>query len=138
MSVRELKDILSQFENTAESRGLELRLSLSEIVLRKLDELGWTQKRLAHEAEMKESFISRVVHSNANWTSDTAGKVLFALGLTARVQEHHPETPALRVVPGDVGRQVISYNREETNVESTTTWSQAAASAPWKPQTGAA
>ena len=30
---------------------------------------------------MKEAYISRILHSDANWTCDSAGRILFALGV---------------------------------------------------------
>lgn len=75
---------LETFKQTPESVGLELRLSLSQTILRHLKEKGWTQAVLAKKAGMKEPFVSRVLHSNANCTLDTAGKLLFALGIRAR------------------------------------------------------
>lgn len=81
---------LREYEETVlESRGLEFRLNLAEIVIRQLRSLGWTQRDLASETGMKESFISRVLHSNANCTLDTIGKLFFALGINARIEEVH-------------------------------------------------
>jgi ribosome-binding protein aMBF1 (putative translation factor) len=79
-------DAIEQFEQTGESVGLELRLSLSEVILQSLREKGWTQATLARRSGAKESFISRILHSNANCTLDTAGKLLHALEVRARFQ----------------------------------------------------
>ena len=81
---RSILAALETFKQTPESVGLELRLSLSETILRHLKAKGWTQAALAKKTGMKEPFISRVLHSNANCTLDTAGKLLFALGIRAR------------------------------------------------------
>ena len=83
-------EVIAEYEQTPESYGLELGLSFSEMVLQRLDELGWTQKRLAEESGMKQAFISRLVHSDANWTRDTAGRMLHALGIRARFHRHPP------------------------------------------------
>ena len=71
--------------------GVELRLHLSEIVLRHLRRHDWSQRELAEKTGLKESFISRVVHSNANCTFETAGRLLFALGVRARIDEIQSE-----------------------------------------------
>jgi transcriptional regulator with XRE-family HTH domain len=87
-------DILRALEdyeqNDPESRGVLLRLNLAEIVLRRLDALGWTQAKLAEETGKKESFISRIIHSDANCEFDTAGRILFALGVEAELTEKTP------------------------------------------------
>ncbi|KKL74080.1 hypothetical protein LCGC14_2068450 [marine sediment metagenome] len=86
-AIERIHALLAEYEATPESRGLELRLNLAEIVIRQLRELGWTQRDLASRTSMKEPFISRIVHSNANCTLDTAGKLLFALGIHARIEQ---------------------------------------------------
>ena len=81
---QDTKNILSalgEFSNTETSVGLELRLSFSELVLRKLRDKQWSQPDLADATGLKESFLSRVVNSEANCTFDTAGKLLFAFGI---------------------------------------------------------
>jgi ribosome-binding protein aMBF1 (putative translation factor) len=86
-SVDNILKALDAFTKTPADIGMDLRLSLAEIVLRKLREKGWNQRALAREAGLKEPFVSRVIHSNANCTFDTAGKLLFALGARARIRE---------------------------------------------------
>ena len=87
-------DILRALEdyerNDPESRGVLLRLNLAEIVLRRLDALGWTQAELAKRAGKRESFISRIIHSDANCEFDTAGRILFALGVEVELAEKTP------------------------------------------------
>jgi len=90
VSCNDILDALCEFEQSPEGPGLELGLSMSELVLQRLDELGWTQKRLAEAMGKKEAFISRVVHSNVNWTRDTAGRMMHALGIRARFHRHPP------------------------------------------------
>ena len=85
--IRSILAALETYKQTPESVGLELRLSLSQTILRHLKAKGWTQSKLAKKTGMKEPFISRVLHSNANCTLDTAGKLLFALGIRARFEE---------------------------------------------------
>jgi transcriptional regulator with XRE-family HTH domain len=48
-----------------------------------MEQKGWSQKRLGDEADMLEPMVSRIIHANANCTFETAGRLLFALGLRA-------------------------------------------------------
>ncbi len=86
-AVRDILRTLEEYEDSAGSVGLDLRLSLTEIILRDLRRRNWSQRELASRTSLKESYISRVLHSNANCTFDTAGKFLHALGIRARLQE---------------------------------------------------
>lgn len=86
--IQALRRALAEYDRTnPESVGVELRLHLSEIVLRHLRRDDWSQCKLAEKTGLKESFISRVLHSNANCTFETAGRLLFALGIRARIEE---------------------------------------------------
>lgn len=85
--IQSLLDELREFEASAPGVGFQLRLSLSEILLKHLRLKGWTQSRLAKQAEMKEPQISRIIHSDANCTLDTIGKLFFALGVRVQFQE---------------------------------------------------
>jgi len=87
MSVQDLRDMLEEFDRTPAGHGYELRMSLATLVLRRLDALGWTQRQLAEAAGMKEPFVSRVIHGDQNCTFDVAGRLLFALGIKARLTE---------------------------------------------------
>lgn len=80
-------DDLREFEASPESRGFDLRLDLADIILRHLDGKRWTQKRLAEAAGMKPSFLTRVIHASNNCTFDVAGRILFALGVQAKLIE---------------------------------------------------
>ena len=55
--------------------------------MRGLKNRGWTQKRLAEEVGKKEAQISRLVNADANCTFETASRILFALGIRARIVE---------------------------------------------------
>ena len=90
MSDDSILDAMREHAQSPEGHALELGLSFSELVLERLDELGWTQKRLAEKSGMKEAFISRLVHSDVNWTRDTAGRLLHALDIRARLHRHLP------------------------------------------------
>ncbi len=84
-NVSEMLQALDRYERTGKGHGLRLRLNLAEIILRQLRVNGWTQRDMARRTGFKEPFISRILHSNANCTFDTAGKLLSALGVDARI-----------------------------------------------------
>ncbi len=86
---------------------MQLRLNLAEIILRYLRLNDWTQRDLASATSFKDSFISRLLHSNANCTFDTAGRVLFALGVDARIEEVPAREPAWFVIDSSGDRQEI-------------------------------
>ena len=83
-----LKDI-EAFQKTPEGAGFGLRNDLAEIIVRQLGERGMTQTDLAQAAGMKPQQLSRVIHSSANCTLDTAGRILHALGISATLRESH-------------------------------------------------
>ena len=96
-----MKSIISEIRNemegafsSAEGVALKLRLNLAELALARLKENGWTQRKLAGEIGWKESFLSRVLHGDENWTSETAGRLLYALGIDVELSE--AKTSALR------------------------------------------
>jgi len=55
-----------------------------------------TQKQLAEMADLKESFITRIVHADSNCTFDVAGRILQALGVKAKLVEDVPVPPRSR------------------------------------------
>lgn len=69
------------FNESPQSIGLRFRLDLSRLVCDALDAKSWTQRDLAREAGMKESFVSRIINADSNCTFDVAGRLLFALGI---------------------------------------------------------
>ena len=81
-----LKDI-EHLEKTPEGHAYDLRLDLSEIVLRHLDGKHWTQNQLAKAAGMRPQVLTRIIHAASNCTFETAGRILFALGIKARLVE---------------------------------------------------
>ena len=86
MSVKELHRLREEYRRTSDSYGHELRLSFAEIVVDKLRELGWTQKALSQKLRVSEPQISRLLNGDHNWTSESAGRILFALGVRAHVK----------------------------------------------------
>ncbi len=86
--VQDILQALEEYEETCPaSIGVGLRLDFAEIVLRNLRSKGWSQRTLATKTGLKESYISRVLHSNANCTFETAGNLLFALGIRAQLEQ---------------------------------------------------
>jgi DNA-binding phage protein len=71
---------IESFENSPQGFGFSLRADLSDIIARYLNERGITQVQLAAAAGMKPQQLSRIIHSSANSTLDTVGRILFALG----------------------------------------------------------
>lgn len=121
--VKSLLHSLEDFKKTHESVGLELRLSFAEFIIDQLDQKGWTQKQLAKKAGMKEPAISRVIHSDANCTFETAGKLIWALGIRAKISEVTTDvaTEAAYSSGPIVKASTVDYlrlaTREETNVQ---------------------
>ena len=93
--IQELLNDLEAFNNTPQGRGYDLRLDLSSIIVRQLDAKGWTQKELADRAGVKEPFITRLIHAGTNCTFETAGRILFALGVRAELKEIIPRVAAV-------------------------------------------
>src|SRR5579862_5872761 len=86
--------VLREFDSEPESVGYDLRLDLSTIVSQHLAEKGWTQTRLAKAAGMKPSFLTRIIHGTNNCTFEVAGRIIFALGIRAKlVETSTTETP---------------------------------------------
>ncbi len=110
--VQEILRALKQYEDTPESWGLELRLNVAEIIISALKRKGWRQGDLAREASMKESFISRVLHSNANCTLDTVARLFHALGVNAHMTEVAPLGVSSRL--HNAASEIQILNREET------------------------
>ena len=81
---------IKEFENTPEGYAYSLRLDLTEIVLRRLGN-NMTQARLADKAGIKPQMVTRIVHAASNCTFETAAKVLFALGVKARLEDVRSE-----------------------------------------------
>lgn len=116
---RDVQDILralKEYDRTPESAGVQLRLNLAVIILRHLKLKNWTQRDLANATSFKESFISRLLHSNANCTFDTAGRVFFALGVDARIEEAPARALSWIVIGSSCGRQEI-FREDNTGGE---------------------
>ena len=124
--VQDILQALEEYEKTCPaSVGVGLRLDLAEIVLRNLRRKGWSQRTLARETGLKESYISRVLHSNANCTFETAGNLLFALGIRAQLEQSwsataytwtgSTEQPLLLHLESTDGQESVQKIRQETS-----------------------
>jgi transcriptional regulator with XRE-family HTH domain len=80
-STQDILRVLDEYKRKPESYGLKLRLNLAELVIQQLNSNGWSQRDLAQKTGLKEAYISRILHSDANCTFESAGKILFALGI---------------------------------------------------------
>lgn len=81
-SLRErVEAALAEFQDDPQSVGFHFRLDLSALLCEMLDEKGWSQKRLAEEANMLEPVVSRIINADSNCKLDTAGRLLYALGV---------------------------------------------------------
>jgi len=123
--IQDLRNTIKDFESTPESRGLALRTSLAVLVLHRLKEKGWSQKQLAESAGMKESFISRIIYANSNCTFDVAGRILFALDVTAEIV---PAQKKKRMPAFDPADSIYSLNRvsihgDDQKIEASSTGS---------------
>ncbi len=123
-NIRQILDALADYErNDPSSRGMELRLNLAEIILRGLNEKGWSQGDLALKANLKDSYVSRVIHSNANCTFETAGKLLFALGVNARIEEQLPQAASTEPLVAQSDEFLVykeqRYSHGKKNTEKT-------------------
>ena len=115
----DLIGLLQEANAQPASAGLDLRLDLSGIVLRALRAKGWSQNDLARAAGMKPSFISRVMHSDANCEFETVGRILTALGLHGRLSATSDSG-----LTNDDGYEVIADTGEDhgqTIIEASTT-----------------
>ena len=81
-----LHGLLDDYRQTPESYTLELNMSLSSLIVQRLENLGWTQRQLAKVSGKKDSFISRILHGEGyGCTLATAGELLCALGIRGRI-----------------------------------------------------
>ncbi len=123
-NTQDLLKLLDDFQDSPEALGHELRLDLAELILKTLRQKRWTQKQLAQAARMKPSFINRIVHGASNCTFDVAGRLLFALGLKARLAEApltSADQPAIRSAMTNASfaykSQLVTYAHQEKTVQ---------------------
>lgn len=83
----EICEALKEYNATAESVGLALRLNVAELVMRGMNRKGWNRFSLAHKADVSVQTIFQIVHSDANCTLDTIGRLFHALDVKAHIVE---------------------------------------------------
>ncbi len=103
-TTQDLLKELEEFDSDPASGGAELRLSLATLILRRLHEKQWSQKKLAEVAGKHPSFVNRVIHAEQNVTLEVAGRLLSSLGVKARIAEQHEV-----VAPRYVGATPAKY-----------------------------
>jgi len=115
---------LHEHDQSAQGYGHSLRLDFSRLVVESIDRLGWSQRQLARSSGLRESYISRIVHGEANFTLDTVGAVLHALGVrpllvgesatVSTKSDSRIDTPEF--VESTNGKVITSYQASVTTV----------------------
>jgi len=90
-AIKQLQRTLEEFKRSPEAPGVELRFMFADLILEHLRKKDWNQKQLAKKANMKESFISRLIHAEANCTLEIVGRIHFALGIHPYIGERPSE-----------------------------------------------
>jgi transcriptional regulator with XRE-family HTH domain len=80
-TILDLRNELTKFKNSGPGVAHDLRLNLADVIFRHLQAKNWTQSDLADAAGVKAPYITRILHSSQNWTTETAGQILYALGI---------------------------------------------------------
>ena len=106
-AITNILQTIEDFKQTAESRGLDLRLDVAEILIRNLKERNWSQRELANAAGMLEPQVSRILHSSANCTLDTIGRLMFALDIHSRLQQVARDSYCLQYID-DTGERSVT------------------------------
>ena len=114
-TIKEILDRLSQSKETDEGIDISVRLDFAELILRNLDSKeDWTQSRLATESGLQESYISRIIHSDANFQVSTLARIVRALGVRVTLVEVPASSVASKEGTSD-GEE--TYIEEETRSE---------------------
>ena len=84
--------------------------------------MRWTQHELANAAQMKESFVSRILDAEAaNCTFKTAGRILLALGIRARLRQASNGSWAVWTSDGnrfEIEREDFAYGQEKIEIKT--------------------
>lgn len=103
---------LARFDNEPESYLVDLQMTLAELLLKHLRARRWSQRRLAQEAGMPESFVSRVL-SGENVELRTIARMLCALRVRARITDFETHTLS-SIGETDAIREASSWNPGES------------------------
>ena len=79
-------NFLKEFQKTADSRGIDLRLSLSDIICKEMKRQDISIGELATRTGWTEGYIGSIIHSNVNCSFLTVGKILVALDIHANIE----------------------------------------------------
>lgn len=120
--IAKLNKKLSEYSKSSEGISLELRLSFAEMIYAELDRKGWTQRKLCQESGMADAVVSNILHGDRNFTVDTAGKLLSAIGLRARFTEQmdaqgNAQALKLRLTEDHGEPQIINESGTGSKVE---------------------
>jgi transcriptional regulator with XRE-family HTH domain len=85
--VQDLLDTIKEHDDSPDGVAFELRLDFADLINRGLDANGWSQKQLAEKAGMTEAAISVLARAGRNFTVETLGRVLYALGFGAELKQ---------------------------------------------------
>lgn len=78
---------LKEFDGTAEGLFEDLKLDLTELVIRGLKQKGWSHGELSSETGISESTIDGIVMSSRNTSLRKIADILRALGMRAKLVE---------------------------------------------------
>ncbi len=93
-ALEHLEKLDKDFEASAEGRAHRLRLDVAQILWFRLNELDWTVERLAEESRCGVAYARKLVFGDANWTTETFGCVVKALGLDLELVVRAPAPPS--------------------------------------------
>lgn len=80
-AITSIRQRLAEFQASPLGFGVSLRHDVARLIVDRLETLQWQQKDLAQALNKPESFVSRLIHRNANCTLETVGEVFHALGI---------------------------------------------------------
>ena len=115
-----LLERFAQYKQTAEYFAQQLRLDLSDLVLRGLRrEPQMTQRDLATKYGKGESFISRLINGDYNCSFGVAARVLFVLGIRPKLVdadewERLKAQQPRRETPAETGEHVTAHTATAT------------------------
>jgi transcriptional regulator with XRE-family HTH domain len=122
-----LNKMYEDFESSWRGDDNRHRMDFAEIIWRGLKREKMTQAALARKARIADADLSQLIHGTKNFTSETFGKVIHALGRRVRVQEEEyvPEEGAQRffsvlLKSGEIvelGAEDSTSGKEENKVE---------------------
>lgn len=82
---KKLAESLAVFESTPEGAAVDLRMDLADLLQYRLLEVGTTQREFAQAVGKRESFVSRVMHADANCTFKVVATLLQAVGVKPKL-----------------------------------------------------